>query len=90
MLTVRAYPRGSLQRRLLISISKQVVKGAVQRNRVKRRIRSALRPHLVGSTADYLVVARRGAGSLTYQALAAELTGALERTVRRDADSRRR
>lgn len=63
-----------LGKRLGITVSAKVGK-AVVRNRVKRRVREFFRRgrERFGPDQDTVVIARRGAGELSYAAMAAEL-----------------
>lgn len=62
-------------------VSKKVARRAVDRNLLKRRMLSLMRPYV--DHARFLVVyARSGAAALPYPALAEELTALLSRSVR--------
>jgi ribonuclease P protein component len=68
--------------RVGLTVSKKVG-GAVERNRIKRRLREALRRSLplVGRPGfDYVVLARREVLGLPFDALVDELVGAFART----------
>lgn len=65
--------------RIGITVSKKVG-NAVCRNRIKRLVREFFRNNTsLFSLADYNVIARSGAESLTYEALCQELANALSR-----------
>lgn len=66
------------RKRLTIVIGKEVVKGAVQRNLLKRRIRAIVQP-VIGQVGDsFVIIVRPGAASLSYPELEKELKRALE------------
>jgi len=66
------------------TVSKKVG-SAVERNRVRRRLREIVRRHaalLVQSGHDYVLIGRRAALQMPFEAMIAELTGALTRLKR--------
>jgi len=78
------------QARFGFTVSKQVG-GAVQRNRIRRRLKAAVRD-LVHDHAhhdfDYVLIARRPALDCAFAALVADLTRALERVHRQGPQDR--
>ena len=63
------------------TVSKQVG-GAVERNRIRRRLKAAVRDVLADQTRpdyDYVLIARRPALDIAFAALVADLANALER-----------
>ena len=71
-------PTGSDAIRVGFTVSRKVG-GAVVRNRVKRRLREAVRLNPVKDGWDALFIARRGAGTAKYQ----ELKDAMDNMMRR-------
>ena len=72
-----------------ITVTKRIG-GAVERNRIKRRLREALRlsPDLSASPGrDYVIVAKAEALTVDFQALRADLTNAV-RKIRQSAKPR--
>lgn len=69
-----------------VIVSKRVHKRAVQRNRVKRRLREAwrLRPLELSRPADVVILAQPGSHDAGYHAFAAELWQVLEDAGLRD------
>jgi ribonuclease P protein component len=68
------------------------VGGAVERNRVRRRLREIVRLSAAAgfcAGSDYVVVGRRAALALSFARLAADLTGALKRLDRSSRGPRR-
>lgn len=60
--------------RVTASVSKKIAKKAVERNLIKRRVRAAARPLLLGlRPALYLVIARPGALAIKGEPLREEL-----------------
>jgi ribonuclease P protein component len=55
----------------------RIVGGAVERNRVRRRLREALQPLLGDAPRDLVIVARPESKQATYAQLAGELAAAL-------------
>jgi len=55
----------------------RTVGGAVERNRIRRRLREAVRRLLGTAPRDLVIVARAGSGRASYAELARELAGAL-------------
>ncbi len=67
------------------TVSKRTAKKAVERNRIRRRLKEAVRlaaPGRARSGCDYVVVGRRSALSESFAALKAELAGALAQAPR--------
>ena len=73
LLSIKRYPRGSQKKPLIIVISKKVAALAVQRNKIRRRIRVIMSPIIKNSANDYVVVARTGIQKLTFQELKQEI-----------------
>ena len=71
------------------AVSKQVG-GSVVRNRVKRRLRHAVRERLAGLPGDGRLVVRAlpAAAAASYQELGADLDRCLERVLRQQAEQR--
>lgn len=64
------------------------VGNAVERNRIRRRLRAAVASAAVSTAgADYVLVARRGALTRAFTDLVTDLAGALATAERRLADS---
>ena len=85
-MVVRFVPNGRDHDRFGISTGRRLG-GAVQRNRVRRRIREALRrnPNVTGHGWDVLIVARPPAVDATFDELSTaleRLLGAIRRTVK--------
>lgn len=74
LLAVRSAPNEMPLSRYAFSISKRVAKQAVIRNRLRRRLREALRSLPVIEGRDVVIVARPAAMQADFQALNAELT----------------
>ena len=86
----RPVPDGAVsQARFGLTVTKRVG-GAVERNRIKRRLREALRDPDLAPDADhdYVIVARRDALTIPFSGLVAELGRTLEQ-CRSGASSRR-
>jgi ribonuclease P protein component len=67
------------------TISKRTAKKAVERNRIRRRLKEAVRlaaPGRARPGCDYVLVGRRAALTESFAALEAELAGALARPPR--------
>ena len=66
------------------TVSKRVAKKAVERNRIRRRLKEAVRLHGLHAAPgyDYVLVGRRGALSVDFASLGAELAGALREAPR--------
>ena len=67
------------------TISKRVSKKAVERNRIRRRLREAVRLFAAGQSRpghDYVLVGRRAALSESFGAIAADLANALQEDPR--------
>lgn len=76
----RYKPSPSGVARVAQSVSKRVSKRAVQRNRIKRQIRTAFRQHRhLLPPLDLLVIARQGAATVDNQILAGDLAALLHR-----------
>src|SRR4051812_41533709 len=77
---LQARPRGDAGApRFGFTVSKQVG-SAVERNRVRRRLREIVRRHaalLAEAWHDYVLIGRRAALQMPFEAMIAELTGAL-------------
>lgn len=80
-LTVRGGAASEPLARVAVIVSQRVSKKAVDRNLIRRRIRSALRELPTGAltTRDILIIARPGCQAITYQALHEDLRRALVR-----------
>jgi ribonuclease P protein component len=75
---------GQPQPRFGFTVARQVGK-AVERNRIRRRLRAAVRDVAAGHADgdfDYVLIARRPALTLAYAALVADMTKALARVHR--------
>lgn len=73
--------------RVGFTVSKKVGT-AVERNRVRRRLRDIVRRHaalLTEAGHDYVLIGRRAALQMPFEAMIAELTGALARLKRQTA-----
>ncbi len=73
------------------TVSKRVARSAVERNRIRRRLKEAVRLTATGHARrgyDYVVVGRRAALREPFSELAAALHGAM-RQIRRDGDETR-
>lgn len=73
----KAVPAGTA--RFGLTVTKQLG-GAVQRNRIRRRLRAVLQqtaPQAARPGFDYVVIARAGAGTLAFERLLADMTAAL-------------
>ena len=71
--------------RLGFTVSKRAAKKAVERNRIRRRLKEAVRLVARGrvrSGCDYVVVGRRGALTESFAALEADLAAALAAALR--------
>jgi ribonuclease P protein component len=81
LLALYALPNRSQATRVGISVSKRVGKATI-RNRVKRRVREAVRSRLpdIRSGLDLVFVARQPAAEATYAEIAAAVSAALRRT----------
>lgn len=73
LLVVRALRSGLEQSRFGFTASLAVGK-AVVRNRVKRRLREAVRSLVVGTGWDVVISARKGSGDANYQRLRGQLS----------------
>lgn len=78
LLVVRALPNGLAQTRVGFSISKRVG-NAVVRNRIKRRLREAIRALSPRAGHDLVLIAREPAGAADFQVLQAGLRSLLGR-----------
>ena len=81
-----ARPDGAGAPRFGLTISKKAAARAVDRNRVRRRLREALRLGAAGAALpghDYVIVARSSAAEATFAALSAAITQALAAPVRK-------
>lgn len=78
----RAPESGEAERRYGITVTRKTAKKAVDRNRIKRRLRAlcceALPLYAAGG-ADYVLIARRDALTLPYERLVRDLRWALKR-----------
>jgi ribonuclease P protein component len=84
-------PAPSETARFGFTVSKQVG-GAVERNRIKRRLKAAVRgilPDHVQRNFDYVLIARRPALDVAFAALVADLVEALQRVHTRKPRPRR-
>ncbi len=77
-LTLKLIPHTPSSRRVVCVIPKTVVKKAVRRNLIKRRIRAIVVPLLVGASHDCVVIARKGIDAITFQELQRELGAAMD------------
>ena len=71
--------------RLGFTVSKRAAKKAVERNRIRRRLKEAVRLVALGRVregCDYVVVGRRGALTESFAALEADLAAALAAALR--------
>ena len=79
---LQARPRGDeAPPRFGFTVSKKVG-NAVERNRVRRRLREIVRRHaalLPQAGHDYVLIGRRAALSMPFERMSAEFTGALKR-----------
>jgi ribonuclease P protein component len=78
--------------RVGFTVSKRVAKKAVERNRIRRRLKEAVRQVAPGSALagfDYVLVGRRSALNERFDRIASELAGALANPSRPPAASRR-
>jgi len=60
---------GTQKKPLIVVVSSKAVKRAVDRNRLKRRIREIMRPYVKRGDYDYTVIARPGAAELSFEKL---------------------
>ncbi len=70
---------GSPSSAFAIVVSKKIASRAVSRNRLRRRLRETLRRHPFSSPLAIVLVARAGAGELSFTDLAAEVSLAVSR-----------
>ena len=78
--------------RLGFTVSKRVSKKAVERNRIRRRLKEAVRlvaPGCAVAGHDYVLVGRRIALNEPFDRMTSELAGALAKPVRQSAAPRR-
>jgi ribonuclease P protein component len=79
--TIVAYrlPNQEGKTRIGISVTRKTGGGSVQRNRIKRRIREAVRKNssLLPAGEDMVFVARRGIASAAYQAIEGDIVSSL-------------
>ena len=68
LLVIRVLPNGTEQTRFGFVVSKRIG-NAVVRNKVKRRLREAVRTHPVAAGWDAIFIARKGSEKATYQKL---------------------
>lgn len=81
------------QPRFGFTVSKRTSKKAIERNRIRRRLKEAVRLAAVESDMfgrDYVLVGRRGALSCAFADLKTALSGALEDTSRSALREKRR
>jgi ribonuclease P protein component len=85
VLRVQATPNGLKRSRATVVVSSRTAKRAVVRNRIKRQVRSIVRPLLTRMTPprDLVVVVQRGALELSFAELSSALTGLLGRLAER-------
>ena len=80
--SIHACPNSLSYPRLGLSVSKHVSKKAVERNRLKRRIKEEFRLHQQTlSRLDFVVVAKRGSTEQAHQTLCADLNKLWSRVI---------
>jgi ribonuclease P protein component len=74
--------KSAQQSRFAVSVSKKTASTAVLRNRIRRRVYSALRPLVLGVVPGYMVgiVAKTGAEKITPEDLSKEIQDLLKKT----------
>lgn len=88
-LAVRVLERGEGPARVGFAIGKRLDKRAVVRNRVRRRLREAIRPLPLRDGYDVVVLGRRSALTASFSALREDVDGLLRRAglVEEDPES---
>ena len=79
LLALRRLPNGAACSRWGFAVGKRLWKRAVTRNRIKRRLKEAVRSLPVVPGFDFVVTARAGAGEASFQDLRAALAKLLRR-----------
>ncbi len=77
ILTIKTNPSGFQKKPLIIVVGKAVSKKAVERNLVKRRISSLVRPLLKKAPLGVTIIAHKGAAEASFDALRAEIRSKL-------------
>ncbi len=83
LFVVRARPSPNEEWRLGVAVGKKIAPKATERNRVKRRIREAVRQVGAPREFDYIVNAKRPALTAAYSAMVSELSTALAKAARK-------
>ncbi len=73
---VKTKPRGFQKKPLIISLSKKNIKKATERNLLKRRIRTIMRPVLNNSKLDYTIIVKKEAANMRFGEIKKEILSA--------------
>lgn len=71
---VRIRRRGFQKKPLIILVSSKIFKKATERNRLKRRVKAIMRPHMKGEKQNYKIVLTGEAAKISFAELKKEIT----------------
>jgi len=77
-LVLKRKPSVSRKPRVLVGVAKSVSKKAVGRNKLKRRIKAVCQPIAKSEGKDFFVIAKPGAGELSFKALKKQIINLVE------------
>lgn len=78
-IVLRIKPRGVAKNSFVVSVGKSVARRAVDRNKIKRRIRVILRPFLKNQDETIVVIVRPEAAKKKFQELKEEILKSIAR-----------